>query len=281
MGKIGLLAMDVDGTLLTPDGKVTERTRQALEQAERAYQVHLVLATGRRFHAVRPVAQNLGIRTPIITHNGALIKNLETRSIYRYHWLENEIARRLIELGKQFGADTLALEDPEGDGRILTDSVSENNVPLKRYLEMNRAYVRPVPSLLQEVRGPVIQVMFCGPCQPMAELAELLMAEMSEVTRLLMTSYPRNDMTILDLLNPAASKGTALEFVAEFFEIDQSEVMAVGDNHNDIDMLQYAGVGVVMGNAEPELLEMGFHRTSSNTEDGLAKAVERFILGIK
>ncbi|HMV99980.1 MAG TPA: Cof-type HAD-IIB family hydrolase [Acidobacteriota bacterium] len=281
MGKIGLLAMDVDGTLLTPDGKVTDRTRQALEQAERGHHVHLVLATGRRFHAVRPVAQNLGIRTPLITHNGALIKNLETRSIYRYHWLENDIARRLIELGKQCGADTLALEDPDGDGRILTDSVSENNAPLKRYLEMNRAYVRPVPNLLHEVTGPVIQVMFCGPCRPMAELAEILLAEMSEVTRLLMTAYPRNDMTILDLLNPAASKGTALEFVAEFFEIDQSDVMAVGDNHNDIDMLQYAGIGVVMGNAEPELLEMGFHRTASNTEDGLAKAVERFILGLE
>lgn len=279
MNNIRLLAMDVDGTLLSHEGKITDRTRHVLAEAETQHGVHLVLATGRRFHSVRPIAQDLGITTPIITHNGALIKNLESKAIYSYHPLPRDLAQKLIELGKAFQADTLALDDPQGDGCILTDGVSEYNKPLRRYLEINQRFVRPVENLLNEINRPVIQVMFCGPCQPMAELAEVLVEEMSEVTRLLMTSYPKNDMTILDLLNPMASKGTGLAFVAEFFGVEQESLMAVGDNHNDIDMLKYAACGVVMGNAEPELLDLGLYVTAPNSEEGLAQAVERFILG--
>lgn len=272
-----MLAMDVDGTLLTPDGKVTDRTRRALTRAETEYGVHLVLATGRRFHSVRPVAQDLGISTPIVTHNGALIKNLETKSIYAYHALEREVAQTLIEFGKRYEADTLTMIDPEGDGLILTDGISEGNAPLRRYLEINKKYVRYVDSLFDEVGKAVIQVMFIGKSAPMAELAQLLTDTLPDAARLLVTAYPKNDMTILDLLNPLASKGTAVEFLAEFYGIEQEAVMAVGDNFNDVEMLTYAGYGVLMGNAEPPLQEMGFHPTASNTEEGLAEAVERFI----
>jgi hypothetical protein len=278
MRTIKLLAVDLDGTLLRPDGVITDRTRRALTLAAERHGVKIVIATGRRFHSARPIAHALGLATPLITHNGALVKNVETAAVYEYRPLDFDAARELIAFGKAFGADVIALDDPEGDGRILTDGVSERNVALRRYLEINRRYVHEVRDLAREVGDPVTQVMFCGGCEAMNALAQRLSAEMSHCARLLVTAYPKNDMAILDLMNPECSKGTGVAFVAAHFAVAREEVMAIGDNHNDVDMLHYAGRGVVMGNAEPELHALGFEVTAANTDDGVALAIERHIL---
>ncbi len=277
MTRYRMLAVDLDGTLLGPDSKLTPRTRAAMDCAIQAYGVAVVIATGRRFHSARPIAQDAGLTTPIVTHNGALVKDIATAAVCHYQPLDLDVARELLAFGKAFGADTIALDDPEGDGRILTDGVSERNASLRYYLEINRRYVQEVDDLRLSVAAPVTQVMFCGPCAPMQELAQALERDLAAEARLLMTTYPHNDMTILDLMHPACSKATGIAHVAAQLGIAPEEILAVGDNYNDLDMLRYAGRGILMGNAEPELKAMGFELTAPNTEDGVARVIETYI----
>ncbi len=279
MTRYRLLAVDLDGTLLGPDSKLTPRTRQAMERAIQEYAVAVVIATGRRFHSARPIARDAGLTTPLVTHNGALVKDIETAAVHHYQPLDVTVARELLAIGKAFGADTIALDDPEGDGRILTDGVSERNTALRYYLEINRQYVHQVDDLRVFVREPVTQVMFCGPCAAMQSLAQVLERDMATEARLLVTTYPHNDMTILDLMHPACSKATGIAYVASQLGIAREEILAVGDNYNDLDMLRYAGRGILMGNAEPELKAMGFELTAPNTEDGVAQVIETYIFG--
>ncbi len=279
MTRYRLLAVDLDGTLLGPDSKLTPRTRRAMERAIQEYAVAVVIATGRRFHSARPIARDAGLTTPLVTHNGALVKDIETAAVHHYQPLDVTVARELLAIGKAFGADTIALDDPEGDGRILTDGVSERNTALRYYLEINRQYVHQVDDLRVFVREPVTQVMFCGPCAAMQSLAQVLERDMATEARLLVTTYPHNDMTILDLMHPACSKATGIAYVASQLGIVREEILAVGDNYNDLDMLHYAGRGILMGNAEPELKAMGFELTAPNTEDGVAQVIETYIFG--
>ncbi len=279
MTRYRMLAVDLDGTLLGPDSKLTPRTRLALERAIQEYTVAVVIATGRRFHSARPIARDAGLTTPLVTHNGALVKDIETSAVHHYQPLDVTVARELLAVGKSFGADTIALDDPEGDGRILTDGVSERNTALRYYLEINRQYVHQVDDLRVFVQEPVTQVMFCGPCAAMQSLAQVLERDMAAEARLLVTTYPHNDMTILDLMHPACSKATGIAYVASQLGIAREEILAVGDNYNDLDMLRYAGRGILMGNAEPELKAMGFELTAPNTEDGVAQVIETYIFG--
>jgi Cof subfamily protein (haloacid dehalogenase superfamily) len=279
MTRYRLLAVDLDGTLLGPDSKLTLRTRRAMERAIQEYAVDVVIATGRRFHSARPIARDAGLTTPLVTHNGALVKDIETAAVHHYQPLDVTVARELLAIGKAFGADTIALDDPEGDGRILTDGVSERNAALRHYLEINRQYVHQVDDLQVFVKEPVTQVMFCGPCAAMQSLAQVLERDMATEARLLVTTYPHNDMTILDLMHPSCSKATGIAYVASQLGVAREEILAVGDNYNDLDMLHYAGRGILMGNAEPELKAMGFELTAPNTEDGVAQVIETYIFG--
>ncbi|WP_058868157.1 Cof-type HAD-IIB family hydrolase [Chloracidobacterium thermophilum] len=279
MTRYRLLAVDLDGTLLGPDSKLTLRTRRAMERAIQEYAVDVVIATGRRFHSARPIARDAGLTTPLVTHNGALVKDIETAAVHHYQPLDVTVARELLAVGKAFGADTIALDDPEGDGRILTDGVSERNAALRYYLEINRQYVHQVDDLRVFVKDPVTQVMFCGPCAAMQSLAQVLERDLATEARLLVTTYPHNDMTILDLMHPSCSKATGIAYVASQLGVAREEILAVGDNYNDLDMLHYAGRGILMGNAEPELKAMGFELTAPNTEDGVAQVIETYIFG--
>ncbi|QUW00263.1 HAD family phosphatase [Chloracidobacterium sp. MS 40/45] len=279
MTRYRLLAVDLDGTLLGPDSRLTPRTRWAMERAIQEYAVDVVIATGRRFHSARPIARDAGLTTPLVTHNGALVKDIETAAVHHYQPLDVTVARELLAVGKTFGADTIALDDPEGDGRILTDGVSERNAALRYYLEINRQYVHQVDDLRVFVKEPVTQVMFCGPCAAMQSLAQVLERDMATEARLLVTTYPHNDMTILDLMHPSCSKATGIAYVASQLGVAPEEILAVGDNYNDLDMLRYAGRGILMGNAEPELKAMGFELTAPNTEDGVAQVIETYIFG--
>ncbi|MDQ3806278.1 MAG: HAD hydrolase family protein [Acidobacteriota bacterium] len=113
----------------------------------------------------------------------------------------------------------------------------------------------------------------------MERLAEEMRRELGAAVKLLLTLYPKPDFALLDVLHPEASKGAGLAAVAAEGGLGAEEVMAVGDNFNDLEMIEYAGTGVLMGNADPSLRDRGrFHLTASNDEDGVAEAIERFVL---
>jgi Cof subfamily protein (haloacid dehalogenase superfamily) len=274
---IKLLALDIDGTLLTPHGEITARNSAAINSARQSG-VQIVLVTGRRFNSARELAQKLDMGAPLISHNGALTKNVETLETLDYHPLDIEIARAIIDIGRECGSDMICCDDPHGLGKMIIEGISDENKSLHRYLDKYRDSVSVVSDLLEYVDHPPIQIMFSGRCDPMDDFALRLKAAMGERIQLFKTRYRSADLTILDALSATASKGASLAAIANKHGVAREEVMAVGDNHNDLTMLRYAGIGVVMANAEDELKLMGFELTSSNEEDGVAQAIERHIL---
>jgi Cof subfamily protein (haloacid dehalogenase superfamily) len=284
---IRLLALDLDGTLLNSRGTLSERNFQAIQQA-REIGVHVAIATGRRFRDARPLALQLGLDVPIISHNGALTKHARTLETVSALLMPLDTARSVLKLGRLYGADALVSDDPHGNGLLVYDHISEGNQALANYVAWSRRIVgddaheavRRVESLEKYLDHEPIHLAFSGSCAPMEELSQNLRERLSSCVQVLCTVYPEQDLTLVDVLHPGASKGTGVAAVAAELGIGRQEVMAIGDNHNDIEMLLYAGMGVVMGNAQPFLRETeGFHRTSSNDEDGVAEAIERFILG--
>jgi len=274
---IKLLALDIDGTLLTPLGELTPRNSAAIKSVRQSG-VQIVLVTGRRFNSARELVQRLELDVPLVSHNGALTKNIETLETLDYHPLDTEIARAIIGVGRECGADIICCDDPDGLGKMVLEGVSKDNKSLHRYLDKYSDSVVVVSDLLEYVDHPPIQMMFSGRCDPMDDFAESLKAVTGERIQLFKTRYRSADLTILDALSVTASKGASLAMVARKHGVAREEVMAIGDNHNDLTMLRYAGLGVVMANAEDELKQMGFELTSSNEEDGVAEAIERHIL---
>jgi len=123
-----------------------------------------------------------------------------------------------------------------------------------------------------------VQAMFCGGVERMRQAqAALLGSDLKADVTVLRTEYPHRDLCIMDVLNRDCSKGHALKRWAEFRGLAAAEVMAIGDNYNDVEMLEFAGVPVVMGNACDELKQNGWHVTLSNSENGVAAAVERLV----
>jgi Cof subfamily protein (haloacid dehalogenase superfamily) len=276
---IKLLALDIDGTLLNSRGELTPRTRARIEAA-RERGVLVALVTGRRFSSARQLTEELGfaLSVPLVSHNGALTKNIATLETISFHPFELETAREVVRLGREHGVDVICCDDPHGLGVMVLEGVSPDNKALHRYLDKYRDSVSEVGDLLEYLDHAPIQIMFSGRCARMDDFAEELKTAIGEQVSLFRTRYLKADLTILDALSPVASKGDGLAAVAEAHGIRREEVMAVGDNHNDITMLRYAGVGVVMGNAEDELKQMGFALTASNEEDGVAEAIEQYIL---
>ena len=286
---IQFVALDLDGTLLNPRGRISERNLNAIEKA-RAAGVRVALVTGRRFRDSRPVALELGLDVPLISHNGALTKHAETLQTVAVLPLPLAAAREALRIGRATGADALLSDDYEGLGMLVYDHLSGDNIAVHRYITWatrlhgaeGRDAVRQVDSLEAYLDHEPIHLSFSGRCAAMDQLEEQLKSEMGSSAKILSTKYAEQDFTLLDVVHPSASKGAGVAAAAAELNIGPREIMAVGDNYNDLEMLLFAGTGVVMANAPLTLREIpGLHPTTSNVEDGVALAIERFILSTR
>ncbi|HEU4711787.1 MAG TPA: Cof-type HAD-IIB family hydrolase [Pyrinomonadaceae bacterium] len=284
---ISLLALDLDGTLLNGRGQISDRNRTAIDKA-RANGVHVALVTGRRFRDSRPIALELGLDVPVIAHNGALTKHAETLETVSVLPLPLAAAREALRVGRDLGADALLSDDHEGLGVLVYDRLSGENAAVHKYVawarrihgeEEGQRSVRQVNTLEEYLDHDPIHLAFSGACVKMDQLEELLHAELGATVKILGTKYPEQDFTLIDVVNPSASKGAGVAATAAELGVNPDEIMAIGDNYNDLEMLLFAGTGVVMANAPLSLREIaGLHPTASNSEDGVALAIEQFIL---
>jgi 5-amino-6-(5-phospho-D-ribitylamino)uracil phosphatase len=284
---ISLLALDLDGTLLNGRGQISERNRTTIESA-RIAGVRVALVTGRRFRDSRPIALELGLDVPVISHNGALTKHAETLQTVSVLPLPLAAAREALRVGRDAGADALLSDDHEGLGTLVYDRLSGENAAVHKYIawarrihgeEEGQRSVRQVETLEAYLDHDPIHLAFSGNSARMDQLEEVLHAELGSTVKILGTKYPEQDFTLIDIVNPAASKGAGVAATAAELGVSPDEIMAIGDNYNDLEMLLFAGTGVVMANAPLSLREIaGLHPTASNSEDGVALAIEQFIL---
>jgi len=284
---IRLLALDLDGTLLDSRGHISERNRLAIQNA-REQGVRVALVTGRRFRDSRPIALELGLDIPLISHNGALTKHAETLQTVSVLPLPAGAARDALRIGRDAGADALLSDDHEGPGVLVYDHLRGGNTAANRYIswarrihgdEHDQNAVIQVSSLEDYLDHDPIHLAFSGGCDDMDQLEEILKNKLGNTVKVLSTKYIEQDFTLVDVINPAASKGAGVAAAASELGVMNDEIMAIGDNYNDLEMLLFAGTGVVMANAPLSLREIGgLHPTASNIEDGVALAIEQFIL---
>lgn len=279
---VRLVAIDMDGTLLSTFGQaVSRRNAQALRAMQEAG-VTVAIATGRRAGYTAPLLEKLGLRadTPLITSNGAVTRTLAGDTIDRSH-MESRVARGLCGVLRPFGALVFTF-DRQGPGELVLEDLEQTHERIALWVEANRDAIEVVKPLETAFAGGLdpIQGMVTGSMHRM-KLAEaaLKASEWSAECECIRTEYPGRDLSILDLLPRGVSKGWALERLAGRLGIDRKETMAVGDNWNDVDMLEWAGQGIVMANASDDLLAharmRGWKQAPLNDHDGVAVVLEK------
>ncbi len=281
---IRLVAIDMDGTLL-PDFStvVSKRNRSALREAQQAGIV-VSIATGRRQAFTAPLLADVGLRadTPLITSNGAVTRTFSGDRIDFSH-IRPALARSLATLLRGVGMTVFTLDRPTPPDLIVEDMAIARG-RLAKWVEANRGSIRAVQPIESALGDDIdiIQGMAAGTLREMAQ-AERLLAEspLANQVEVIRTAYPGHDLSILDLLPLGISKRSALERLAARLGIAQQETMAIGDNWNDESMLDWAGTGVLMGNATDELLQLaprrGWRIAPRNTDDGVARMLEMAI----
>lgn len=284
---IKLISIDIDGTLLPSAGTIiSERNRRALRQAESAG-IEIVIATGRRYAYAAPLIHPLGLKpeTVLITSNGTVTRTLAGERMERA-LLPVETARELCGALRQFGGTTVFTFDRDGRGELVIESLEQLHARIALWVEANRPWieeVRPLERAFDAGEAPV-QGMICGTLDEM-DRAETWLAASPFAERIEMhqTRYPVRNLSVLDILPPGWSKGVALEKLARRRGLRREEIMAIGDNYNDAEMLKFAGHPVLMENASQELLASGrawgWRIAPANDEDGVAQVVEDVLCG--
>jgi Cof subfamily protein (haloacid dehalogenase superfamily) len=276
-----LVAVDIDGTLLPSTSQcISPRNAEALRAVQQAG-ITLVVATGRRTAFLTPLLEPIGLRadTPLITSNGAVTHTLHGEAIDS-RCIEPRVARGLCTLLRPFGTMVITFNRP-GARELVVESLEGAHPEIARWVNSNRddmEFVQPLESVFDHGEQP-IQGMVCGSLPRMRQAEEAISASpwagLCEAER---TEYPARDLSFLDLLPAGVCKGWALEQLAGRLGVDHKETMAIGDNWNDVGMLEWAGQPVLMGNAAWELRAMaktnGWKQAPDNDHDGVAVVLE-------
>lgn len=270
-----LLAVDLDGTLLNSSRVIPEENVRAIRRAVDAG-VAVAIVTGRRFPALRPHIEALGLAPFVVANSGALIRKGLDGPILRRVLLPIETAHRVLELAELARMEPVVHDGPDAEGNLVLRKSARAEPSMERYL--NKSYPEPTwVSTIRLERAPV-QIGFTGTVARVrsfeASLRHGLGAERASFAR---TEYAAEDLALLDVLAAAATKSKALEFLAACLGIEVSSTMAIGDNWNDLDMLERAGLGVLMANAADELRGRGLVETRTNDEAGVAFAISRYL----
>ena len=278
---VRLVAIDMDGTLLpTFSQTISHRNAEGLRAAQKSG-VTVAIATGRRTAYTAPLLEGLGLRAdmPLITSNGAVTRTLGGDPLDRSH-LKAGVARELCGLLRPFGTLVFTF-DTVGRGELVLEDLEQAHQRIALWVEANRnaiEVVQPLEKALEDGKDP-IQGMVTGGLEKM-KLAEkaLKSSNWSRFCEAVRTEYPARDLSIVDLLPPGVSKGWALERLARRLGVDRKETMAIGDNWNDVNMLEWAGQAVLMGNAAQDLRTLaktnGWKQAPPNDEDGVAVTLE-------
>jgi Cof subfamily protein (haloacid dehalogenase superfamily) len=273
---IRLIAVDIDGTLLNSKFRISEKDLQALRQANQDG-IEVILVTGRRHTFALPIAEQLGFDLWLISSNGAITRSLASETFHR-DLLSVETCRELCSVMQEFRGNTVVTFDKESTGALVLERMDELTSSIRHWLEKNIQFIEFVVPIEKALIADPVQAMFCGTLARMKAAARTLQSSpVKDKITVVRTEYPARDLCIVDVLNRDCSKGHALERWANYRGIPREQVMAIGDNFNDLEMLAFAGVPFIMGNACDELKAQGWAVTLSNDENGVAAAIEQVL----
>ncbi len=273
---VRLLAIDIDGTLLNPEFHISAADLAALRRVHEEG-IEVILVTGRRHNFALPIAQELGFDLWLLSSNGAITRSLSGETFHR-DMLPLLTCKKLISAMAEFRNHAVVTFDVETKGALVLEHMRDLTTSIQRWLEKNLQYIEFVVPIEKALTSDPIQVMFCGPTTRMKGALQCLdSCGMSDEITVLRTEYPARDLSIVDILNRGCSKGHALERWANYRGIPREQIMAIGDNYNDVEMLAFAGLPFIMGNASEELRQRGWQVTLPNDQCGVAAAIEQVL----
>lgn len=272
-----LICVDMDGTLLNSEKKISKRTVDAVKKAHEKG-IHIAICTGRLFTSAEYYADLLGIKTPIISANGAYIREKDRDEVIYKSILGKENCRKILSIVKEYGLCP-NFHTPDS---IMTDKVDSpyssymklgSNAPENR--NINIKIVENWDEIFEKYEDEITKCITVDSdlSKLRAAKEELLAIDGLEVVSSFATNF--------EVMLKGVSKGRAVEILAGYYNFNREEVICIGDNENDESMIKYAGLGVAMGNSEDSIKKIADYITDSNDEDGVAKVIEKFIFNEK
>ncbi len=265
--KYKLIAIDMDDTLLPKELMISDRTRKAIKQAEDKG-VKVAIATGRMYSSAYPHLQDLELTDEVITYNGALVKEIATNNTIDHSPVPVELAQEIVnivteeDLHLNMYIDDLLYVNKLGFGADYYEKISGIK-PILIKEDIDKFLDQPSTKLL------IVE----EDLDKVESILKRLQQEFGEVLNI-----TRSKPNFIEIMKKEVSKGVALANLAQDLDIKVSEVVAIGDSLNDLEMIEYAGLGVAVGNAREEVKEKADYITKSNDEDGVAEFIEKFIL---
>ncbi|MBX3386256.1 MAG: HAD family phosphatase [Phycisphaeraceae bacterium] len=296
-----LIAIDLDGTLLCPEGRISSANRDAIARA-RAAGVRVTVCTGRGMVECKGFTAQIGQRDPVVVAGGAMVSCPESLSTVHRFPMDRDLVGELVECMLAHKHAALVLKDPDGtrpsstpnerghDYLVVSPRGWDGIDPVTRWwFKTLNVPVRVVPRLNDDEHPDcTLRVGVCGTRRATREVADDVRTSFAHRATLhhfhavVPGSHPdRTDdhILILEAFDRHVNKWTAINWLAERGRIDPARIAAIGNDINDVAMLRSAGLGVAMGNSIPEALDAADRRTLSNDRDGVAHAIDKILLG--
>ncbi|MGC8708232.1 MAG: HAD family hydrolase [Athalassotoga sp.] len=275
---IKFVGIDLDGTLLDSDKKISEENLKALEKLEKSG-IHVTIFTGRSFVASEEYFGAISSDIPGVFQNGAFISTIKTHRTIKKVTLSYACASKIVYFAKKYDLFSVLFthftETP--------DMVYEEEIPspssYKSYFERNAYRMIKVPNIFACIGEEIGEVAVVGNFNKIKTIEKEM--DCSEFTMVLSTLFPDNE-GFVEFFGPGCGKEKALDFLLKKFGMSREESAFIGDNYNDLEALKIVGHPIVMGNnyTPVELINVAKYITSSNDEDGVAKAIKEYILSI-
>lgn len=272
MNNYKLIVTDMDGTVLGEDHKITEENKQALKEAEKMG-IKVVFATGRFHDSAKEHIDFLDNIMPIISSNGSIIKHPITNKVYYSNFIDKNTCLEIIDIMEkhnlryQVYTDEKILQKYETEEEMISmkefiaNAFSDKTeIVFKKELEEDIKNSKVLKFNIFDLENP--------------ELMDEVRCDLKGISNIEITSSWKNN---LEIMNEGSNKGKAVEFLSDLLEIDREEIIAFGDNYNDLSMLKFVGTGVAMGNAEEEVKNIADYITDKNVNSGVAKAINHLI----
>ncbi|HBT15965.1 MAG TPA: Cof-type HAD-IIB family hydrolase [Firmicutes bacterium] len=260
-----LIAVDVDGTLLDSNKNLTTETINAIHQAVEKGLI-FTICTGRPIQGVEPLIEKIGLDLPFITYNGAMIVMGKSREILFEVKMSNEDVKVVVELGQKYGTTTIIWVDNKLYVQQLTQQAYD-------YGEMSKTKPLLIKDLNELIDKGVTKVLWYDQVETIAKFQNEVGPFLNKTI-----NYHISQPFLLEFVDIKASKAKSLARLGGYFGIKQEEIIAIGDGYNDLSMIEYAGLGVAMANAEEAIKNRADYVTLSNDKNGVAHVIYRFVL---
>jgi len=271
-----LLAIDIDGTLLNSQFHISAPDMAALRHIH-GLGVHVAVCSGRRHLFAMTIVKQFGFDGWICSSNGAVIRSTQYKTLHT-DFLPAKTAEEVVTFMADYRDGTVLTFDTEERGALALEMDTQIQMRTFQWFTKNQPYIErftPLELCLRRGADP-IQAMICGGVERVNQAdARLTECPARRLIHVMKTEYAARDLSMLDIVNAGCSKGHALERLATHLKISRHEVVAIGDNNNDLEMLEYAGLPFAMANSTPDVLARGWPLTGSNDQSGVAQAIEQ------